>query len=137
MLTCVCCSCCVELCLGCAHGPRREILAVPHTGARHNRIEPAGTADDRQYLVIVQKLWLNESGQGVAYTAYGEPAADRERAFDAAVDHLGHDDLNIATIQGGRVVAFGDRSDDFGPDEDGAPHYGHNLGEIALQIGLS
>ncbi len=36
-VTCVCCSCCAELCPGCAHGSRKEILSVPHVGEGHVR----------------------------------------------------------------------------------------------------
>lgn len=88
------------------------------------------------YLIITQHLWLNETGDGVNYATDGREFVNRETALRLATHELGHDDFNIATVVDGRLVAFGWGMNDFGPDEDGAPHGGHDLDEIARQIGL-
>lgn len=90
----------------------------------------------REYLVVVQQLWLNESGHGVDYVPSGPLWQDRAALVAAALDDLGHDDFSVATVVDGRVVAFGWGMDDFGPDEDGAPHHGHDLDEIGRACGL-
>lgn len=95
------------------------------------------TTTTRQYVAIQQQLWMNESGHGVDYIRHGDPSTDRAALVAATVDELGHDDFNIATVEGGRLVAFGWDGDDFGPDEDGTPHGGHPLVEIARQTGLT
>ena len=94
-----------------------------------------------QYLVVRQQLWghYHTDGtwhDGVDYVPHGDPSTDRAALFAAAVDELGHDDFNVATVVDGRVVAFGYDVEDFGPDEDGAPHNGHDLDEIAQACGL-
>jgi hypothetical protein len=58
----------------------------------------------------------------------------RARAIADGIEELGHDDFNIATIENGKVVAFGHGMTDFGPDEDGSPHYGHDLARIAKAV---
>jgi hypothetical protein len=88
------------------------------------------------FLIVTQRLWLNETGDGVTYTCDGRRYVDRAAALIDGQFDLGHDDFNIATITHGRIVAFGWGMDDFPPDTDGAPHGGHDLDEIARQIGL-
>jgi hypothetical protein len=87
------------------------------------------------YLVVTQRLWLNETGDGVTYATDGREFINRETAIRWATGDHGHDDFNIATVTDGRLVAFGWGMDDFPLDEDGCPH-GHDLREIAEQIGL-
>lgn len=89
-----------------------------------------------RYLIVCQKLWLNDTGSGVDYIADDRDFTDRRAAIRWATDEHGHDDFNIATVRDGRLVAFGSGMDDFGPDEDGQPHYGHDLAEIGRQIGV-
>lgn len=91
--------------------------------------------NDTTYQAVTQHLWLNESGHGVDYTPEGEDWAVRQYVIDVAFRDLGHDDFNIATLHDGQLVAFGSGMDDFGPDEDGSPHGGHDLAEIAGQCG--
>lgn len=86
-------------------------------------------------LIVCQKLWLNESGSGVDYIADGREFADRSEAIRWACDEHGHDDFNIATVREGRLVAFGYGMEDFPADGD-EPHGGHDLAEIARQIGV-
>ncbi|MGI5247586.1 hypothetical protein [Dactylosporangium sp. CA-139066] len=89
------------------------------------------------FLIVTQHAWLNESGHGVEYRCVSSEFARRETALRWASAQFDHDDLNIATVTDGRIVAFGSGMDDFGPDVDGTPHFGHDLGEIAEQIGLT
>lgn len=88
------------------------------------------------YLAVTQHIVGDETHHDVAYATDGREFLSRETAIRWTTGDLGHDDFNIATVTDGRIVAFGSGMDDFGPDEDGAPHYGHDLGEIARQIGL-
>lgn len=89
-----------------------------------------------EYLIVVQQLWLNETGHGTDYHRFGRPHADRSKAIQAALDDLDHDDFSVATVVDGRIVAFGWMFDDFGV-EDGEPHGGHDLAEIARQVGMN
>ncbi len=91
---------------------------------------------EKQFLIVCQQAWLNESGHGVDYVPSGPLGTDRASLVAAAIDGLGHDDFCVATVVDGRVVAFGHGMDDFGPDEDGAPHNGHDLDEITRACGL-
>lgn len=94
-----------------------------------------------EYVAVQQQIWGYEKPDGTFthgtdFTAIGPPAADRRTCHAEAVAELGHDDFNIATLHDGRLVAFGYEDTDFGPDEDGAPHGGYDLAEIAQAIGV-
>lgn len=89
------------------------------------------------FLIVTQHLWLNETGDGVTYASDGREYVDRAAALIDGQFDLGHDDFNIATVTDGRLTAFGWGMGDFDPDEDGTPHGGHDLDEIARQIGLA
>lgn len=121
------------------HSARLMADTVPPSPAGMPDLHGDGrwSADEgKQFLVVCQKAWLNESGHGVDYMPSGPLGTDRAALVAAAFDDLGHDDFNVATVVDGRVVAFGGADRDFGPDEDGAPHYGHDLGEITRACGL-
>lgn len=89
-----------------------------------------------QFLIVCQQLWLNESGHGVDYMPSGPLGPFRSAVIAAAIDDLGHDDFNVATVVNGRVVAFGFDMVDFGPEEDGELHGGYDLDEITRACGL-
>lgn len=90
---------------------------------------------DRYYLAVVQQLWLNDSGHGATFHTDGRRYLDRSEALRVTENELGHDDFNIATVDDGRIVAFGFGMNDFGDGEDG-PHGGYDLAEIGRQIGV-
>lgn len=88
------------------------------------------------YLAAVQQIWGHYDSEGdwqdgVNYLPHGDPFADRAALVAVTTEELGHDDLNVATLVDARLVAFGWGGNDFGPDEDGAPHNGHDLNEVA------
>ncbi|GGM52705.1 hypothetical protein ACFFX1_55400 [Dactylosporangium sucinum] len=87
------------------------------------------------YLVVTQRLWRNETGDGVSYGWDGAVHPSRPIAVLHGLETLETDDFNIATVVGARIVAFGYDLVDFGPDTDDAPHGGHDLDDIASQIG--
>jgi hypothetical protein len=92
-------------------------------------------------MVVIPQIWGrydrdNVWHDGVEYTWTGAIGTDRAALINATVDDLGHDDFNIATVDDGRLVAFGHGMDDFGPDDDGVPHGGHDLVEISRACGL-
>jgi hypothetical protein len=108
------------------------VAAVRDAVARQNRVDagaPDGGAMTTTYMIVVQDV-VNETG---AWTTHylGGPAFDkRADAIAQGIEELGHDDFNIATLDNGRLVAYGWGDDDFGPDA------GYDLGEIARQLGL-
>ncbi|GAA2623709.1 hypothetical protein GCM10010399_63710 [Dactylosporangium fulvum] len=89
------------------------------------------------FVVVKQQIVGTPADYEVVYDCNGIEHQDRAEAIRLGVEALDHDDFSIATVVGGRLVAFGFGMDDFGPDEDGAPHGGHDLDEIARQIGLA
>lgn len=90
------------------------------------------------YLIVVQQLWGGydldgDWHDGVDYLPHGVPSGDRAALIATTEAELGHDDFNVLTVVAGQPTAFGHGMDDFGPDEDGVPHGGYCLAEIARQ----
>lgn len=92
----------------------------------------------REYVVIQQKLWMNEHGHGCDYIWDSTRHRTRTAALKAGWRELGHDDFNIGTLEDGRLVAFGWGDWDFGPEHgDDEPHGGYDLAEVAHHGGLT
>ncbi len=94
------------------------------------------------YLAVIQQIWGREDHNGVlhsgvTFTPYGEPREDRAGLLSDTEAALDHDDFNVLTLVDGKPFAFGYGMTDFGPEEDGEPHGGYDLDEIAQACGLA
>lgn len=93
-------------------------------------------AAETEYIVVLQRAWMNDSGHGVNYSSDLARFPNRAAAIRHGFGSGESDDFNIATVKGGAIVAFGWMDKDFGDDEDGEPHGGYDLVEIARAIYL-
>jgi hypothetical protein len=94
------------------------------------------------YLAVIQQIWGHEDADGVwrsgvYYLPYGEPHMDRASLLIDTEYALDHDDFNVLTLVDGKPAGFGYGDKDFGPEDDGTPHGGYNLDEIARACGLA
>ncbi len=94
------------------------------------------------YLAVIQQIWGCEDRygnfhSGVNYVPYGEPREDRAGLLADTEAALDHDDFNVLTLVDGKPAAFGYGMTDFGPEDDGEPHGGYDLGEIGRACGLA
>jgi hypothetical protein len=71
----------------------------------------------KMYMWVATQIVGNPADWSYDYSRHGEQFADRQRAIRDGWRQLGHDDFNIATIDGGKVVAFGFDMDDFKPED--------------------
>jgi hypothetical protein len=87
---------------------------------------------DKRYLVVTQQIVGSPESWSMDYSSDLETFTDRQAAIDHGEEVLGHDDFNVATVDGdGRLVAFGFDHEDWPNDLD---HY--DEAEISRQLGL-
>lgn len=88
----------------------------------------------KRYVVITQQVEGNtESGFDTYYYSDLKLFDDRKQAISHGFKMGRSDDFNVATIKGGRLVAFGWMERDFIEDRRGEPHGGYDLAEIERQ----
>lgn len=82
-----------------------------------------------QYIVIVSRPWMNETGHGWNHASDLVRFDERQHAIVHGYQLDVSDDFNIGTLRGGRLTAVGWMWDDFGPDDAG-------ISEISAALGL-
>lgn len=82
---------------------------------------------ERNFIVICQSAWMNDSGFGITYGWDGERFKKRKQAIKHGWQLRGSDDFNIAEISGGELTWFGWMAEKM--DEDDA-----TMAEIAQSI---
>ncbi len=94
------------------------------------------------YLAVIQQIWGHEDADGVwqsrvYYLPYREPRLASVSLMIDTEYALDHDDFNVLTLVDGKPFAFGYGDKDFGPEDDGTPHGGYDLDEIAQACRLT
>ena len=70
-----------------------------------------------EYIVIVSRAWMNETGFGFNHYTDGERFAERADAIRHGFTLNESDDFNVGTVENGRLVAYGWMREDFDDDE--------------------
>lgn len=83
-----------------------------------------------EYVVVHQRAWMNEHGYGINYLSDLVRWSSRRQAIVYGFSQADSDDFNVATLRGGKLVAFGWMDKDFAPEDT-------ELYEIARQLSLS
>lgn len=83
-----------------------------------------------QYMVVVTQIVGSPEAWSYSYTSDEQRFADRRTAIDHGLRVLGHDDFNIGTLRGDRLVEFGWQFEDFPPEDR------DDLAEIERQLGI-
>lgn len=83
----------------------------------------------RDYIVICQSAWMNDTGFGISHDWDGERFPNTKKAQKHGWKLRGSDDFNIAHVEGDNLVWFGWMDQKM--DEDDA-----TMAEIAEAIGL-
>jgi hypothetical protein len=71
----------------------------------------------KTYMWVATQIVGNLENWTHDYSRHGEQFPSRRQALVDGYGGLDHDDFNIATIENGRVVAFGFGMDDFAPED--------------------
>jgi hypothetical protein len=90
-----------------------ELLAATEPAGSLAPEVGAATNVGLRYLVVATRIVGNPADWSHSYSSDLELFDDRQAAIDHGIEDLGHDDFNIATIRGGRIVAFGFDMEDF------------------------
>lgn len=81
------------------------------------RVMPGEIETRPRFMVVKTQIVGNLESWSYDYTSDLELFADRQDAIDHGWHLYDHDDFNIATVQDGRLVAFGWDHEDFAPED--------------------
>lgn len=71
----------------------------------------------KTYMWVATQIVGNPENWSHSYTNHGQQLTTRAAANRAGWKALDHDDFNIATIEDGKVIAFGWGMDDFSSED--------------------
>ncbi|WP_353614812.1 antitoxin [Mangrovibacter phragmitis] len=83
----------------------------------------------KQFIVINQYAWCNDSGCGITYASDHEAFNDRENAIKHGFEITGSDDFNIGVIEDEKLISFDWMDKPVGESKE-------TINEIAEAIGL-